>query len=485
MEQAAAAATSGHAALGSAHCTTDGTARCTTQRPSGCSTDRATRQATRRATVLIDGNNFYASCEAVVDPALIGRPLVVLSNNDGCIVSRSAEARALGIAMGQPYFQVQQQLERQGVIVRSSNYALYADMSQRLMSVLEAWVEELEIYSIDEAFGLLHRPADGDLTGWGTALRRDVRRRLGLPVAVGIAATKVQAKLANRLAKRPPGGGLLAGSEGVLDLGSVANPDPWLEAVPIEEVWGIGPRLARWCRLRGVAHARGLRDMASGELRRKCGVVGLRLQQELRGSACLPLERAPAAKRETCVSRSFSQPITNLIHLREAVATYTARAAEKLRRQQQRAGSLTVFVRSNPFDGSSFYANAATVTLPLASQDTAVLLAAALPLAERLFRPHKPLHKAGVVLQQLQPEQELQHHLLVPQTPEQQQRRQVLLALVDQLNRRYGSGTVQWAACGLARPWAMRRGHLSRAATTRLSDLPIVLAHPPNAASSP
>lgn len=431
---------------------------------------------TRQATVLVDGNNFYASCEAVMDPALIGRPLVVLSNNDGCIVSRSAEARALGIRMGQPWFQVKRELEQRGVLVRSSNYALYADMSQRLMSVLEEWVEELEIYSIDEAFGLLHRPAGGDLTGWGRRLRRDVQRRLGLPVAVGIAATKVQAKLANRLAKataRCPGGGEGMG-EDVFDLGAVADPDPWLEAVAIEDVWGIGRRLARWCRLRGIANARALRDLPTGELRRRCGVVGVRLQQELRGIACLPLERLPAAKRETCVSRSFSQPIDNLPQLREAIATYTCRAAEKLRRQRQRAGALTVFVRSSPFNGTSFYANAATATLPLASHDSAALLAVALPLAERLFNPHKPLQKAGVVLQQLQPETLLQHHLLAPQSAEQQRHRRALLAVVDGLNRRYGSGTVQWAACGLHRPWAMRRGQLSRAATTRLADLPVV-----------
>ncbi|MGB5136527.1 MAG: Y-family DNA polymerase, partial [Prochlorococcaceae cyanobacterium] len=218
------------------------------------------RQASgREATVLIDGNNFYASCEALLDPALIGRPLVVLSNNDGCIVSRSAEARALGIPMGQPWFQVRLQLERQGVLVRSSNYALYADMSQRLMNVLEAWVEELEIYSIDEAFGLLHRPAAGDLTDWGRRLRRDVQRRLGLPVAVGIAATKVQAKVANRLAKTADKGMGGGAGAGVFDLGAVADPDPWLEAVAIEDVWGIGSRLARWCRLRGIASARALR----------------------------------------------------------------------------------------------------------------------------------------------------------------------------------------------------------------------------------
>ena len=425
----------------------------------------------RDAIVLIDGNNFYASCEALLDPAVLGRPLVVLSNNDGCVVSRSAEARALGIRMGQPYFQVRRELERQGVVVRSSNYALYADLSQRLMAVLEEWVEALEIYSIDEAFGRLKRPAgNGDLGNWGRQLRRDVQRRLGLPVAVGIAPTKVLAKLANKIAKTSPAEG------GVFDFSSSADPDRQLEAIAIEDVWGIGRQLSRWCRLRGISHARALRDMPSGELRRRCGVVGVRLQQELRGHACLPLELVPPAKRETCVSRSFSQPITSYAQLKEAIATYLSRAAEKLRRQRQRAGAVTVFVRSSPFNGTSLYSNGATVILPVASNDTAVLLQAALPLVQQLFRPHKPLQKAGVLMQELQDEATLQHHLLVPLPPEQQRRRAALMATIDRLNRHYCSGTIQWAAAGLHTPWQMRRSQLSGAATTRLEAIQVVHA---------
>ena len=425
------------------------------------------------ALVLIDANNFYASCEAVLDPAVVGRPLVVLSNNDGCIVSRSAEARALGIPMGAPVFQLRAELERHGVIVRSSNYGLYADMSQRLMATLETWVEQLEIYSIDEAFGLLHRPAGSqDLTAWGAELRRQVQRQLGLPVAVGIAPTKVLAKVANRIAKRDP----RWRERGVFDFAAMADPDPWLAATAIEDVWGIGRQLSRWCRLRGIADARALRDMPPGELRRRAGVVGLRLQQELQGRRCLPLASVAPAKRETCVSRSFSTPINTAAALKEAVATYLCRAAEKLRRQGQRAGTLTVFVRSSPFDGTAFYSNAATVVLPLASQDTAVLLKAALPLTDQLFRPHKPLRKAGVLLQGLQPQSLLQHHLLAPLSSEEQARREALLAAVDGLNRRFGRGTLQWAACGLSPAWTMRRSRLSRAATTRLSDVPVARA---------
>ena len=422
-----------------------------------------------RAVVLVDGNNFYASCEAAFDPSVIGRPLVVLSNNDGCIVSRSQEARALGIAMGQPYFQVRRDLERLGVVVRSSNYALYADMSQRLMSSLEPWVEELEVYSIDEAFGLLSRPAsEPDLSDWGQRLRQTLRRQIGLPVAVGIAPSKVLAKLANRIAKRD----LCHG--GVFDLGAQADPDPWLEGVAVEDIWGIGRRRSRWLRLRGIANARELRDMASAELRRQYGVVALRLQQELRGHPGLPLITVAPPKQEICVSRSFSEPVRSLEGLQQAVATYLCRAAEKLRHQKLLCGSVTVFVRSSPFNGTSFYSRAATASLLLPTADTAVLLAAALPLVNGVFKPHKPLQKAGVLLQALQPDTLLQHHLLMNLTPEQQGRRERLMVTIDGLNRRYGRGTVQWAACGLQPSWAMRRSRLSRSATTRLDHLPLV-----------
>ena len=422
-----------------------------------------------QATALIDGNNFYASCEQSLDPALIGRPLVVLSNNDGCIVARSAEARALGIAMGTPYFKARQHLNANNVVVRSSNYALYADLSQRLMSLLEAHCEELEIYSIDEAFGRICRPGNGDLQNWARALRARVRRNLGLPIAIGLGASKGQAKLANRLAKQVPA------HAGIFDLGCCNNPDHWLETIAIEDVWGIGRKLARWCRLRGISNARLLRDMPSGELRAKCGVVGLRLQQELRGHACLPLELAPAPKQETCVSRSFSRPITTVDELRQAISTYVVRAAEKLRKQQQRAASLTIYTRTSPFI-PGFYSQAASTRLDLPSNDTAVLLQAALPLVGHIFRPNRQLAKAGVLMQHLQSNDILQTHLMVPMSEEQQQKRDCLMQTIDRINRRYGRGTLQWAGCGLHPSWLMRRGQLSRAATTRLSDLPVVKA---------
>ena len=422
-----------------------------------------------QATALIDGNNFYASCEQSLDPSLIGRPVVVLSNNDGCIVARSAEARALGIAMGTPYFKARRELQRQNVVVRSSNYALYADMSQRMMAVLEAHCEDLEIYSIDEAFGRMSRPHDGDLQSWARGLRARVRRDLGLPIAIGLGASKGQAKLANRLAKRVPG------HAGIFDLIRCDDADSWLESVEIEDVWGIGRKLARWCRLRGISNARLLRDMPSGELRAKCGVVGLRLQRELRGHACLPLDLAPSPKQETCVSRSFSRPITSLEELRQAVATYVVRAAEKLRKQRQRAAALTVYTRTSPFI-PAFYSQAASTTLDLPSNDTAALLEAALPLVNHVFRPHRQLAKAGVLMQHLQGTDILQSHLLVPMSEADQSKRQRLMQTIDHINHKYGRNSLQYAACGLSQPWLMKREQLGANSTTRLDQIPIVHA---------
>ena len=421
------------------------------------------------ALALIDCNNFYASCEQAFDPLLQGRPVVVLSNNDGCIVARSREARQLGIAMGTPYFKVANQLQSLGVAVRSSNYALYGDMSSRVMACIEARVPELEVYSVDEAFARTPALEPGALLAWGAELRVVVRQQLGLSIAVGMASSKVLAKLANRLAKVDPA------RAGVFRFPAAAALQPWLELVPVEDIWGVGQRLARWCRLRGLSTAWALSQADPALVRRQWGVVGLRLQQELRGFSCLPLVQGPSPRRETCVSRSFSQPIQDLQLLRQAVASYVVRAAEKLRQQQQRTACLTVFIRTSPFQ-SGFYSNSATIKLALASNDTAVLLQAALPLVAQLFRSGYRFHKAGVLLQELQPLEQLQQHLFVSLSPQQQQRRECLMQLVDQLNARFGAGTLQWAATGLQPPWLMRRGHLSPGYTTRFKELPLVKA---------
>ncbi len=314
-----------------------------------------------KAIALIDGNNFYAACEESIDSSLHGLPLVVLSNNDGCIIARNAKARELGVKMGSPYFKAKHDLERLGVVVRSSNYALYGDMSKRLMSLLKAHCEQLEIYSIDEAFACLTRPSNYDLYPWARQLRAEIYQSLGLPIAIGLGTNKSQAKLSNHLAKTIPT------NAGIFDLTTTKDPDIWLEKISIEDVWGIGHKLSRWCRAKGITSARHLRDMSSYDLRARHGVTGLRLQHELKGETCLPIAINERPKQETCVSRSFSQPITQLEEFCQAIATYVIRASEKLRRQKQLAGAITIFTKTSSFM-PSFYSESATAQLNIPSK---------------------------------------------------------------------------------------------------------------------
>ncbi len=422
-----------------------------------------------KAIALIDGNNFYASCEKSLDASLINRPVVVLSNNDGCIIARSPEARNLGIPMGQPYFKVHHKLKELGVVVRSSNYALYGDMSQRLMKLIKENCEQIEIYSIDEAFVTLERPSHQDLRPWARQLRESINQSLGIPIAIGIGANKVQAKLANHLAKT------IVINTGIFDLTITKDPDSWLENIAIEDVWGIGQKLARWCRIHGVNNARQLRDMPSNKLQSKYGIVGIRLQHELRGKSCLPLSIKPKNKKETCVSRSFGHPITNLEDLSQAIASHAVRAGEKLRQQKQLAGALTVFIRTSPFM-PSFYSQSATRKLNNPTNDTTVLLKTALTLTKQIFQPSLHFIKAGVIMQQLQSTNYLQQDLLVSDTPNEQCQRDRLMNTIDKINNHYGNGTVSWAACGLNQQWGMRREQLSHASTTQITQIPIVNA---------
>ncbi|WP_320675472.1 Y-family DNA polymerase [Prochlorococcus sp. MIT 1341] len=417
----------------------------------------------RQATALIDGNNFYASCEQSLDPSLAGHPLIILSNNDGCIIARNAEARKLEIAMGVPYFKVRKKLKTLGVIVRSSNYALYADMSQRLMSILKTCTEKLEIYSIDEAFALVNRPYDGNLRPWARQLRAQVYQNLGLPIAIGIGETKGQAKLANRTAKVMPS------LCGIFDLAIEEDKDKWLERIAIEDVWGIGNKLSQWCRLNNINTARQLRDMPTGKLLAKYGIKGIRIQRELLGYKCIPLAEKTKPKKETCVSRSFGRPICQSNELRQAIANYVVRGAEKLRRQSQVTASLTVFaITKSP--SQSPCQKTATTRLTPPSNDTSRLLQAALPLTEQIFDPSKSTIKAGVLLQNLQTTRFLQQELFTP--PETNEK---LISTIDQLNRRYGQNTVTWGACGLEQTWEMRRARLSPISTSRFKEIP--LAH--------
>ncbi len=318
---------------------------------------------------LIDCNNFYVSCERIFDPGLLGRPVVVLSNNDGCVVTRSQEAKALGIRMGVPLFQIRGLVERHGVVVYSSNYALYGDIRARVMAAVREFTEDVEVYSIDEAFLDLERcrPA-GAYREIGLDIREKLLKWTGIPITVGIARTKTLAKVANHLAKTSEKAAV------VLDLTDSPFLEVALERTPVEEVWGVGPAYSALLRARGVENALQLRDLDVRAARKAMTVVGARLVMELRGVSCLLLETAPPPKKSITTSRSFPEAVSKYEELKESVPVFVTRCGEKLRRAGLAAGVVTVFIQTSQFSAGPHYSNSATLELIYPSDNTQELL---------------------------------------------------------------------------------------------------------------
>lgn len=422
---------------------------------------------------LVDANNFYCSCERVFRPSLEGVPVVVLSNNDGCVIARSNEAKDLGIDMGVPFFKIRGFVERNGVQVFSSNYTLYGDMSARVVSILAANVPGLEVYSIDESFVDLTGIPDADALA--RRLRCQVKQWTGIPCCVGIGPTKTIAKLANRLAKKAPKTG------GVLDL---SQDTTWLEAalkkVDVGDVWGIGGRWSEVLNKRGIFKAIDLRDAEDGWVRQRMGVVGLRVVHELRGISCLALEEVAADKQSCCVSRSFGEIVTELDVMKEAVASHAARAAEKLRHGQLVASHLTVFMLTDRFDDNdqikpkSVYEAAATADLGGWTADTRQLVGAAMAITEQLFMDRREYKKAGVLLPYLERAEAAPRSLFDRPDP----RSAKLMAAMDAIAATHGRGAVRLAAQGIkiGKGWEMTQHRRSPRYTTRLEELPIVSA---------
>ena len=415
---------------------------------------------------LVDCNNFYASCERVFQPRLEGRPIVVLSNNDGCVIARSNEAKALGIEMGAAYFKIEKDLERLGVAVFSSNYALYGDLSRRVMQVLATFAPALEVYSIDECF-LDVTDMDRDLTEYGLEIARTVRRFTGIPVSVGIAQTKTLAKVANRLAKkgRSPAGP-------VLEWSKVAAEET-LAGLPVEDVWGIGGRWGAKLRALGIADARALSEADPGRLRKLFGVVMERTSRELGGVSCLPLELVPPPRKQIMVSRSFGEKLHKLDDLRAAVTAFATRAGEKLRAQRLKAGAVSVFVHTSPFDTKSqHYANSATAVLDRPTRDSGILVTCAAQGLERIYREGFAYQRAGVLLPDLAGEG-VEQGLLFTDAPGDS-RTDRLMAALDKINRAQGRGTVRYAGEGMGDRWRMRQRLKSAASATEWAGLPAV-----------
>ena len=416
---------------------------------------------------LVDCNNFYASCERLFNPKLAGQPIVVLSNNDGCVVARSNEAKALGIQMGVPEFQIRPLLQAHHVHVFSSNYRLYGDLSQRVMETLEQFSPDLEIYSIDEAFVSLGGFERRNLTDYGRQIRKTVKQWTGLPVSVGIAETKTLAKLANRVAKRT------ADTDGVFDLLACQDREALFDGVAVGDVWGIGPSSARLLTQQGITTVLQLCQADEHWIRKHLGVVGVRILAELRGQSCLALEDCPAPKQGITCSRTFGRAVTTLDEMEEAVSSYVSRAAEKLRREGLAATVVTVFIMTNTFTEDPHYRNSVTCALSVGTDTTSELIRVALKGLRGIYRDGYRYKKAGVMCTALVPAGQVQPDLFDRQDRPKSKR---LMAAVDAINDRWGSGTLDYASSGLTKAWQTQCHRRSPAYTTDWDALPVVHA---------
>ena len=417
---------------------------------------------------LIDGNNFYVSCERVFNPKLEDRPMVVLSNNDGCVVARSAEVKALGVTMGEPWFKLKSLARKHHILAYSSNYTLYADMSNRMMAVLSTYSSQQEIYSIDECFLGLDGFEHFDLMAYGQRMRQQVKQWVGLPVCVGFGSTKTLAKLANHCAKK-----FLAGQGGVCELGqlSLTQLDALLSRINVGEVWGVGRRLTEKLAERSITTVRDLQNADARMIRDSFSVTLERTVRELRGISCLELEELAPAKKQIVSSRAFGAYVYTLTGLEEAVSLYMARAAEKLRRQHSVAGAVQVFIRTNPFkDDHPQYQSGITVPVASPTADTRRLTHAALLGLKHIFKPGYAYQKAGVMLMELRESGHEQATLFEEPVPD----RPKLMNVIDRANVQWGRGTLKLASEGVEKVWHMKRGNLSPRYTTSWQDLPRV-----------
>ncbi|MBC5783588.1 Y-family DNA polymerase [Ramlibacter sp. USB13] len=432
---------------------------------------------------LLDGNNFYVSCERVFRPSLNGKPVIVLSNNDGCAIARSNEAKALGIRMGTPFHEVRAALPDAGVVALSANFPLYGDMSSRMMAIAAGLGPAQEIYSIDECFVGLHG-LRGDLRERARRLRERLLQWIGIPCGIGIGPTKTLAKFANHVAKeaeRRPGGPYPASLAQVCDLSAPGVPvDALLAATDAGDIWGVGRQLTARLRADGVASALDLARCDPASLRRRYGVVLERTVRELQGVSCLQVEDVPPARKEVSCTRAFGDPVATLPPLVEAVSEYATRAAFKLRQQASTAAQVLVFIHTNPFRRSERqYARSITVPLRRPSAETAAIVASALSGLRTIWRSGFRIHKAGVILLDLQDAAVVQGELALDGDAAAWPSGNNLMAAVDRLNDRFGRGTVQLASAGLggdARSWTMKQQWRTPQYTTRWQDLPVARA---------
>lgn len=422
----------------------------------------------RKLFALVDCNNYYVSCERVFNPKLEGKPVVVLSNNDGCVVAASNEAKALGLKMGSPAFKCEDLFLKHNVFVYSSNYALYGDMSDRVMKTLAQFTPEMEIYSIDEAFlsfdGFKHK----NLSDYGRHIKATVKQWTGLPVSIGIGPTKTLAKIAGKLVKKKPE------FRGVCDITDSPDIDSLLDSIDACDVWGVGTQYTKLLKRYGIHTACNLKYARDKWVKKHMTITGLRTVKELRGESCIPLEDVLKPKKSILSSRSFGASVDSLVDLKEAIATYASRTAEKLREEHSVCSLVQVFLTTNPFKDDPQYFNTVTVPMPVPTAYTADVIKYAHYGLGKIFKPGFRYKKAGVIVSGIVPDNQIQLNLFVPSVSLDRERN--LMMVMDNINTRWGDDTVKYAAAGVKRPWKMRQAKRSGRFTTMVSEIPKVQA---------
>jgi DNA polymerase V len=418
---------------------------------------------------LVDCNNFYVSCERMFNPKLEGKPVVVVSNNDGCAVSRSNEVKALGIKMASPWFKMEKLARQHGIIALSSNYTLYGDLSARVMSTLATFSPRQEIYSIDECFLDLDGFDPHSMMDYGQTIRQAVKRNVGIPVCVGIADTKTLAKLANHCAKKG-----LSGENGVCDFGRLNEQarSKLFASIQAGEIWGVGPRITEKLLARNIQTVEDLRTTDQRSIRDQFSIVLARTVQELNGIPCIELEGTEKPRQQIMVSRSFGSEVTALEDLAESVAHFTTRATEKLRKDGSLAGSICVYIRTNPFkEKEPQHQHSMIVPLSQSTDDTKKLVGAAMLGLKAIYRNGYRYKKSGVLLMGLQSKGMVQATLF--DDAAEKTRSANMMSVMDAINRKMGKDTLTIAASGIRNNWAMRREKKSPAYTTNWDELPV------------
>ncbi len=412
---------------------------------------------------LVDCNSFYVSCERLFNPKIQKKAVVVLSNNDGCVISRSREAKDLGIKMGEPYFKVKELVKKNKVEVYSSNYALYGDISRRVMKVLKTFSPKVEIYSIDEAFIDLSFIDEKGVEDYGREIRSRVLKWTGIPTSVGIASTKTLSKVANHIAKKE--------KAGVIYLNT--NIDEKLKKFPIEDVWGVGKQLSKFYHKNNISNAYDLKNVSNTWVKKGTNVLGAKTAMELRGIPCIDLQIDQEKRKNCCVSRSFGRKVKDLNELEESVITHCLNAAEKIRADDQIAKTITVFIRTSPFDKNRrYYSNSKTIDLAIPTSNSIELIKNAVKALTDIYKYGYAYQKAGIILSGLKDANQNDQNLL---TPLLENKSKKLMKAIDYTNTKYGRYAISIAQAGLSKGWKMRREHSSKIDTASFDSLPKIV----------